>query len=102
MITREAERFRIDVDGAAVGHTEYVDRSGERIFHHTEINEEFGGRGLAGKLVESALRQTAEAKKTVVAVCPYVRKWLQKNDPADISWRKPTPEDLAWLKKEIS
>lgn len=102
MITREADRFHIDVDGTTVGHTDYLDRGEERIFHHTEISEEFGGRGLAGKLVESALRGTAEEKMTVVAVCPYVRNWLQKNDPADIRWRKPTPEDLTWLKKELS
>ncbi|MCS5480217.1 N-acetyltransferase [Corynebacterium sp. YIM 101645] len=101
MITRLPDRFEITVDNHTAGHTAYLDRGGERIFHHTEIGGEFGGRGLAGQVVEAALKQTAEAGKTVVAVCPYVRKWLEKNNPEDITWRKPTPEELTWLKKEL-
>ncbi|RSZ62338.1 N-acetyltransferase [Corynebacterium hylobatis] len=102
MITVRADRFEIVVDDRTAGHTAYLDRGAERIFHHTEIDEEFSGRGLAGQVVEAALGQTAEAGKTVVAVCPYVRKWLEKNNPADITWRKPTMEELTWLKKELS
>lgn len=102
MIIRRTDRFTIDVDGATVGHTAYRDRAGERIFHHTEIDEEFGGRGLAGQLVEAAVHETAESGMTVVAVCPYVRRWLTTNDPADVTWRKPTPDDLTWLKKELA
>ncbi|QGU05278.1 GNAT family N-acetyltransferase [Corynebacterium comes] len=102
MITRLADRFRIDVDGTTAGHTAYVDCAENRIFHHTEIDEEFGGRGLAGQLVEAALRESTDAGMTIVAVCPYVLRWLQKNDPADINWRRPTPAELIWLKKELA
>lgn len=102
MITHRFDRFEITADDRTAGHTAYVDRGEERIFHHTEIDEEFGGRGLAGQLVEAALRQTVEEGKPVVAVCPYVRKWLEKNDPADITWRKPTREDLTWLKEQLA
>lgn len=102
MITRRADRFEIAVEDRTAGHTAYLERGEERVFHHTEIDGEFGGRGLAGRLVEAALRQTVEEGKTVVAVCPYVRKWLDRNDPADITWRKPTREDLTWLKKELA
>lgn len=102
MITMRADRFEIAVDDRTVGHAAYLDRGAERFFHHTEVAEEFGGRGLAGQVVEAALRQTATAGKTVVAVCPYVRKWLEKNTPEDITWRKPTSAELAWLQKEFS
>jgi uncharacterized protein len=102
MITRGPDRFEIAVDDRTAGHTAYLDRDDERIFHHTEIDEEFGGRGLAGQVVEAGLKQTVAAGKTVVAVCPYVRKWLEKNNPDDITWRKPTPDDLTWLKEELA
>lgn len=102
MVTRESERFSIGVDGADAGHTAYRDHGEDRIFHHTEIGGEHGGRGLAGQLVEAAVRETAGEGKTVVAVCPYVLKWLEGHDPADVTWRKPTPDDLTWLKKELA
>lgn len=96
-VTRESapERFEISVDGVAAGSTAFVDRDGRRIFPHTEIGEDFGGQGLAGQLVEEALTATREEGLTIVAVCPYVAKWLGKHPEFEDVTAKPTPEDLA-------
>src|SRR6476469_5294165 len=54
-VTQESDRFVISVEGQKVGFTEYVDRDGQRVFPHTEVLDEFGGRGLATILVGEAL-----------------------------------------------
>ncbi|MGO2863010.1 MAG: GNAT family N-acetyltransferase [Brevibacterium sp.] len=47
----------------------------ERIFHHTVVDEEFGGRGLSKILVAEALADCREKGLTVVPICPlFVRK----------------------------
>ena len=53
-VTEEADRFSISVDGDKAGFTEYVDRGNQRVFPHTEIDDAFGGRGLATILVGDA------------------------------------------------
>jgi predicted GNAT family acetyltransferase len=89
-VTQESDRFSISVDGKKVGFTEYADRDGQRIFPHTEVLDEFGGRGLATILVGEALQTTHDSGLRIVAVCPMVDAYLKKHqefdsvvDPAD-------------------
>lgn len=72
----DRSRFEIRVDDVVAGIAAYVDDGERRIFHHTEVGDEFGGRGLAGTLVRQALIETRDAGRRIVPVCPYVRKWL--------------------------
>lgn len=73
-------------DGAAdaitAGFVEYLDSDGERIFFHTEVPEEFGGRGLASVLIGEALRDTAPLQLQIVPVCPFVKAYVEKNSVA--------------------
>lgn len=57
--------------------------SRQRVFFHTEIREEFGGRGLAAVLTSSALEASVESGFRIVAVCPYVKKWLTTHHTFD-------------------
>jgi predicted GNAT family acetyltransferase len=86
-VTAEADRFSISVDGSKAGFTEYVDHENQRIFPHTEIDEEFGGRGLATILVGEALETTRAAGLRIVPVCSMVAGYIEKhpefNDVAD-------------------
>jgi predicted GNAT family acetyltransferase len=82
-VTQESDRFSISVDGRKVGFTEYVDRDGQRIFPHTEVLDEFGGRGLATILVGEALQATREAGLRIVAVCPMVAGYVEKHHDLD-------------------
>ena len=72
-----------------------VDHDGRRVFFHTEVGEEFSGHGLAGIVVEEAVRATREEGLTVVPVCPYVKKWLTKHTDHGATVAQPTPDDLA-------
>ena len=91
-------RFEISVDGEVAGFAEYVDRPGRRIFHHTEIDPAFGGRGLAGVVVEHALTATRDAGLRIVPVCSYVQRWVEKHPQWQESVDKPRPDDLEALR----
>jgi len=78
-VTQESDRFSISVDGQQVGFTEYIDRDGQRVFPHTEVLDEFGGRGLATILVGEALQATRDAGLRIVAVCPMVAGYVEKH-----------------------
>jgi predicted GNAT family acetyltransferase len=89
-VTQESDRFSIEVDGQKVGFAEYADRDGQRIFPHTEVADEFGGRGLATILIGEALQATRGAGLRIVAVCPMVADFVAKHpeftdvaDPVD-------------------
>ncbi|MGH3725595.1 MAG: GNAT family N-acetyltransferase [Mycobacterium sp.] len=95
----DLHRFDITADGELAGFTEYLDTSLNatqvRIFYHTEIDEKFGGRGLAGTLVQSALTVTRETGRRIIPVCPYVRKFVGKHHEFADVVGPVTPEALA-------
>ena len=89
-------------DGSPVGRAEFVDSpdvAGERIFFHTEVNEQFGGRGLAGLLLREALADSIRRNLTVVPVCPLFARHLKVHGDEFAAdggaFRRPTRGDLA-------
>lgn len=46
---------------------------------HTEVEEAYGGRGLAGRLVAYAIADISARGKRIVPHCPYVQSWLKKH-----------------------
>lgn len=94
-ITQQSDRFVITADGTEAGFAQFVDRDGRRIFHHTEIREEFGGRGLGGELAAEALRATGDEGRTVVTVCPFVASYVERHPELADNAVKPVPDDLA-------
>ncbi|CRK57576.1 FIG01001132: hypothetical protein [Alloactinosynnema sp. L-07] len=78
-------RYEVSVGGEVAGYTQYVDRDHQRIFFHTEIDDRFSGRGLAGKLIAGALTDTRAADRRIVPICPFVAAYLKRHDDfADI------------------
>lgn len=91
-------RYEIRLDEVLVGFVSYLETDTQRIFHHTEIGDDFRGRGLAGALVREALLATRDAGKRIVAICPYVTAWLSGNAEASgltSMIDEPTPEARA-------
>ena len=82
-VTQESDRFSISVDGQKVGFVEFADRDGQRVFTHTEVLDEFGGRGLATILVDGALTESRDAGLRIVAVCPLVVAFVKKHHEFD-------------------
>ncbi|MQA03459.1 MAG: N-acetyltransferase [Streptosporangiales bacterium] len=78
-------RYESTVGCAPAGFTEYLDRDGQRIFYHTETDEAFAGRGLAGTLVTRALADTRDNGMRIVALCPFVAGYVRKHHDFDDS-----------------
>ncbi|MGW0161814.1 GNAT family N-acetyltransferase [Mycobacterium sp. NPDC003323] len=93
----EQSRFEIFDGGELAGFAAYRDHEAQRIFHHTEIGEQFGGKGLATKLIGEALSQTSGAGLRIVPVCEFVQKFLDKHDEFAADVDEVTPEVLDLL-----
>ena len=79
-VTAEADRYTIAVNGKEVGHAEFTDRDGRRVFTHTEVDENYEGRGLATILIAEALQATRDAGLLIVAKCPMLANYVGKHD----------------------
>ncbi|MBZ2199068.1 GNAT family N-acetyltransferase [Occultella gossypii] len=93
-------------DGSPAGRADFVDSpdvAGERIFFHTEVAEEFGGRGLAGLLVREALADSIREHLTVVPVCPLFARHLSRHGDEFVAdggvFRRPRPADLVLVER---
>lgn len=75
--------FALTVDGKPAGLAEYIEETGHRTFVHTEVDEAYSGRGLAGVLVRHALDATREDRLRIRATCPYVQKFLAEHHDWD-------------------
>lgn len=99
VVRNDAEgRFDIFVNDQLAGFTLFVDRGSQRIFPHTELSDEFAGRGLSSILVHDALEDTRAAGRRVVAVCPLVARWVSKHPEVADLVDPVTPEILDFVK----
>ncbi|WP_114853403.1 GNAT family N-acetyltransferase [Brachybacterium sp. YJGR34] len=99
----EQHRFEIHAEGRHAGFSVYHDLddvtgTAQRIFHHTVVFDEFGGRGLAGTLTRRALEDSVAAGRRIVAVCPYVKKWVSTHHEFDDSLDPVRPQHLEALR----
>ncbi|MGU3437812.1 GNAT family N-acetyltransferase [Actinomycetes bacterium M1A6_2h] len=75
----DKNRYEIREDGTVLGFAEY-NRSGHEIaFLHTEVDPQYGGRGLAGQLIAFALDDARSRKDSVLPYCPFVKAYIQKH-----------------------
>ncbi|MGB3409858.1 MAG: GNAT family N-acetyltransferase [Microthrixaceae bacterium] len=95
-------------DGPTVGRADFIDArdmGGERIFFHTEVDDEFAGRGLAGLLVREALADSVRKGLTIVALCPLFSGHMKKHgDQFALDggrFRPATDADVALVRKMI-
>ena len=75
----DAGRYEILVDGELAGFTQVRFAGNRAIFPHTEIDERFEGRGLASELIGSALDDVRARGLRVVALCPFVKAFIERH-----------------------
>ncbi|HEY4377867.1 MAG TPA: GNAT family N-acetyltransferase [Acidimicrobiales bacterium] len=78
----ERSRYELAVDGQLAGFADYRRRPGVIDLVHTQIDPEFQGQGLAGKLIAYMLDSARAEGLVVEPSCPFVRKFLGDH-PAD-------------------
>jgi len=95
-VTAGEGRYTIAVEGQTVGLADFADRGDQRVFYHTEIDPQFGGRGLATILVEEALNAARNDGKRVVPVCSMFVTVLKKHPEFDAITDPVTDEVKGW------
>jgi predicted GNAT family acetyltransferase len=106
--------YAVQVDGGTtVGRADFVDERdvsgdgavGDRIFFHTEVDEEYGGRGLAGILVREALADSIRKNIVVVPVCPLFAAHLEKHGHEFVAdggvFRQPAKADITQVAQAV-
>lgn len=73
-VTEGHQTYTIAVEDKTVGHADYADRGEQRVFHHTVVDPDCGGRGLATILVEEALNKARDAGKRIVPCARWSRR----------------------------
>ena len=78
----ERRRYEAWIGVELVGFAVYHDRGRSRVFDHTVVEPEVGGRGIASQMVRRALDDARSAEMTVVPECGFVRRYIAKH-PGD-------------------
>ncbi|RJQ79727.1 N-acetyltransferase [Pseudonocardiaceae bacterium YIM PH 21723] len=78
----EKSRYEIWADEKLAGFADYRERADRTIFTHTEIGDEFGGRGLGKILATEAVKDADGRDRTIVPLCPFIAAFLKKNPDA--------------------
>ena len=79
VVDPERSRFEIRAAGEPAGFADYHRRRGLIAFVHTEVAPAFEGRGVAGRLISSALDNARQAGLAVLPFCPYVRGYISRH-----------------------
>ncbi len=74
-----ANRWEVLVGAELAGFALYRERRGLVAFTHTEVDDRFEGRGLAGELVRAALNDARERGLAVLPFCPFVNGWIGRH-----------------------
>lgn len=83
------------IDGA-VAELIYRRRADRLVLIHTGVPGNLAGHGIGGRLVQAAVDRAAKERLTVVPLCPFARKWLERHpdaaDTVNVDWGAP-PDD---------
>ncbi len=75
----EKSRYEVTVDGAVAGFADVLTSDTHVVFTHTEVDDAYQGQGLAAALAGEALAQVASSGRTVVPVCPYIARYVERH-----------------------
>lgn len=75
----DGQRYVIRVDGRRAGLLQYRLRPELIELVHTEIYEEFEGRGLGSQLISFALDDARKRELAVLPFCPFVNDYMKRH-----------------------
>lgn len=73
-----ASRLEVSIDGH-VAELLYRRHGNRLVLMHTGVPDELEGRGVGGMLVKAAIERAVQQGLTVVPLCPFARRWLERH-----------------------
>ncbi|ARQ71573.1 GNAT family N-acetyltransferase [Streptomyces marincola] len=85
---RDASRFEAWADGERAGFADYTRTADLAVYPHTEVSEDYEGRGIGSALARAALDDARERGLRVLAPCPFISGWLARHpEYHDLAYR---------------
>lgn len=76
----ESKRFQFQLDGDDLAKIEYIKTKDKRIYlTHTEVPKGYEGQGIGSKIIGLALEHIKAEGWSLVPLCPFVAKYLQRH-----------------------
>jgi predicted GNAT family acetyltransferase len=75
----EAERYEARLEERVVGFAEYRRVANRIVFHHTEVDPGFEGRGIGGRLAAGALEDALGHGLRIIVDCPFIGAYLKRH-----------------------
>ena len=72
-------RYELHVDGELAGVIRYRREPGAVVLVHTDIDPEFEGHGLGGRLVRAALDNLRSRRLQVIPLCPFALSFIHRH-----------------------
>jgi hypothetical protein len=91
----DQSRYEAHLGGKLAGFAEYQLTDEMVIFTHTEVGDEFEGRGVASALARVGLDDVrASGTRKVLPLCPFIKGWIGKHpDYTDLVYGAAAPAE---------
>lgn len=75
----ESSRYEARVDGDLAGWIDYFARAGAVQLVHTQVLDDFAGKGIGSALVRHALDEIRSQGMAVIPTCEYAQEWIERH-----------------------
>lgn len=79
ILNKKDNRSEVYDGDKLIGKCDYKIEADKLNIYHTEVDPAYGGRGLAGKLVDLVVAFARDENLKIIPSCPYVAKKFDKD-----------------------
>ena len=76
---RESRSMALN-NGNIIGYCQYTEQDNVLSITHTVVKQEFGGRGIAKRLVLAIIDEARKQSKKINPICSYAKKMMESSD----------------------
>ena len=78
-VQRESRSLALN-NGDIIGYCQYKEQDNVWSITHTVVKQEFGGRGIAKRLVLAVIEEARKQNKKINPICSYAKKMMESSD----------------------